>query len=110
VPTPDEVGVASFVDQHMATMRPKMRKDLLGFFGLVEHELPLGSGYTSRFTQLPPEAQDEVLTKLEASDRDLLRGAFQGVKCLVFMGYYRDPRTWGVLGYEGPWLTRGRAT
>jgi hypothetical protein len=72
--------------------------------------LPLGSGYTSRFTQLPPEAQDEVLTKLEASDRDLLRGAFQGVKCLVFMGYYRDPRTWGVLGYEGPWLTRGRAT
>jgi hypothetical protein len=110
VPSPDEVGVAAFVDEQIAAMRPKMRKDLLGFFGLVEHVLPLGSGYTSRFTQLAPDAQDAVLKKLEASERDLLRGAFQGVKCLVFMGYYRDPRTWSVLGYEGPWVSKGRAT
>jgi hypothetical protein len=110
VPTPDEVGVAEFVDAHIATMRPKMRKDLLGFFGLVEHVLPLSSGYVSRFTQLPADAQDDVLRALEASNRDLLRGAFQGVKSLVFMGYYRDPRTWTVLGYEGPWVAKGRAT
>jgi len=24
----------------------------------------------------------------------------------VMMGYYRDPRTWGVLGYDGPLMNR----
>jgi hypothetical protein len=24
------------------------------------------------------------------------------VKAALFMGYYRDPRTWSILGYEGP--------
>ena len=37
---------------------------------------------------------------------DLLRGAFDGLKSLVFMGYYRDPRTWRILGYDGPRVNR----
>ncbi|MBL8609283.1 MAG: hypothetical protein JNL38_18280 [Myxococcales bacterium] len=37
---------------------------------------------------------------------DLLRGGFAGLKSLIFMGYYRDPRTWAILGYDGPRVGR----
>ena len=46
------------------------------------------------------------LAALEASSQDLLRGGFTGLKSLVFMGYYRDARTWKVLAYDGPLVGR----
>ncbi len=106
VPTPDDVGVAAFVDRYVATMPAALRRDLLSLFGVVEHVLPVLSKKSSRFTRLAPDEQDAVLAKMEASDQDLLRGAFAGVKSLLFMGYYRDPRTWKILGYEGPFVNR----
>lgn len=106
VPSADDVDVAGFVDRYVASMPSALRRDLLRLFGVVEHVLPVLSKKTSRFTKLSAAEQDEVLSKMEASDQDLLRGAFAGVKSLLFMGYYRDPRTWKVLGYEGPFVGR----
>jgi hypothetical protein len=83
-----------------------VRRDLLRALAFVEHLAPLGVGLTSRFTRLPPEDQDRVLASLESNAQDLLRGAFDGLKSLVFMGYYRDPRTWAILRYDGPLLNR----
>jgi hypothetical protein len=56
----------------------------------------------SRFTRLLPADQDKVLAAMESSDSPLLRAGFEGLKALVFMGYYRDARTWKVLAYDGP--------
>jgi hypothetical protein len=47
-----------------------------------------------------------VLASLEASSSDLLRAGFDGLKSLVFFGYYRDPRAWRLLGYDGPLVRR----
>ena len=47
-----------------------------------------------------------MLAAIEASSSDLLRAGFDGLKSLVFMGYYRDARTWGILGYDGPLVGR----
>jgi hypothetical protein len=102
VPTADDVGVTAFVDQYVAAMAAPLRRDLMGLLGFIEHVAPLGKGFSSRFSRLPPERQDAVLASLEAHDQGMLRGAFAAVKALVFMGYYRDPRTWLVLGYTGP--------
>ncbi len=104
LPSADELDVAGFIDQRVAAMRPKVRGDLLSCIGIVEHVSPLAKGYTRRFTNLAPEDQDAVLASLEASDSSLMRCGFEGLKALCFMGYYRDPRTWAVLGYEGPWV------
>jgi hypothetical protein len=106
IPTPDEVDVAGFIDGYVAAMPPALRRDLLRGFAYVEHVAPLGLGHLSRFTRLPPEEQDEVLASLETSDLELLRGTFEAIKSLVFMGYYRDARTWKILGYEGPLIHR----
>jgi len=105
IPTPDEVDVAGFVDRFVAGMAPGVRRDLGRLFTYVEHLAPLRAGLRRRFTDLDPAHQDRVLAALESADEDLLRGGFEGVKALVFMGYYRDPRTWSIVGYDGPtWM------
>lgn len=105
-PSPREVEVALFVDGFVADASPAIRRDLLAAFGALEHAFPPLAGEVSRFTALPPDRQDRVLAAMESSSIDLVRGAFHGLKSLVMMGYYRDPRTWGVLGYDGPLVGR----
>ena len=106
IPTADATDVAGFVDGYVAGMPPPLRRDLLRAFAFVEHLAPVAVGCGSRFTRLSPADQDRVLASLESSSQDLLRGAFEGLKALVFMGYYRDARTWKILGYEGPLVHR----
>lgn len=104
--SPDDVDVVGFVDAYAAKMPARMRRDLGRMFRYVEQVAPMGAGFSSRFTKLKPTDQDLVLSSLESSKQDLLRGGFEGIKALVFMGYYRDPRTWAILGYEGPLVNR----
>jgi hypothetical protein len=106
VPSPDEVDVAGFVDGYVAGMPPALRRDLFRAFAMLEHAAPLAVGCASRFSRLGPVDQDRVLASLESSPVDLLRGAFDGLKSLALMGYYRDPRTWRILRYDGPIVNR----
>jgi Gluconate 2-dehydrogenase subunit 3 len=102
VVTPDETDVAGFVDGYVAKMPARMARDLGRFLGVIEQLAPAGIGKASRFTRLDEADQDRVLASLAKHSSELLRGGFEGVKALLFMGYYRDARTWGILGYEGP--------
>jgi hypothetical protein len=104
VPSPDEVGVAEFIDGYLVEMRPALRRDCLRLLRYVEQLAPFGSGFAGRFTELSPSEQDEVLAGLEASRFDQLRAGFQALKSLVMMGYYRDDRTFSILGYGGPFV------
>lgn len=104
IPSPEDVDVAGFVDDYAARMSPPMRRDLSRALLYLEQLAPVAVGLTARFTHLDAEGQDRALRGLEASPLPLLRGAFAGLKSLVFMGYYRDPRTWRILGYDGPWV------
>ncbi|MGO9835560.1 MAG: gluconate 2-dehydrogenase subunit 3 family protein [Polyangiaceae bacterium] len=106
IPSPDSLGIAAFVDTWIARLPTRMQRDLGRFLAYLEHVAPLGVGFASRFTRLGPEAQDRVLASVERSSQDLLRAGFDGLKALVFIGYYRDARTWGLLGYDGPLVAR----
>lgn len=105
-PTPREVEVALFVDAFVAESAPEVQRDLHAAFGALEHAFPALAGEVHRFTALSAERQDAVLVAMERSSIGLVRGAFHGLKSLVMMGYYRDPRTWGVLDYDGPFVAR----
>jgi hypothetical protein len=102
IPSADELDVAGFADRWIARMPAAVRRDLGRFLAYLEHLAPVGSGYASRFTRLAPADQDRVLAGVEASSNDQLRAGFEGLKSLVFMGYYRDARSWRVIGYDGP--------
>ena len=106
VPTSDDTDVAGFIDVYASRLPRDMQRDLLRFFAFLEHMAPLALKLGSRFSRLAPEDQDRVLASLEKADTPLLRAGFEGLKSLVFMGYYRDPRTWKILDYAGPWVNR----
>lgn len=106
IPSPDELDVAGFVDAWISHMSPSMRRDFGRFLAYLEHVAPFGGGFASRFTRLRPLEQDRVLGHVEGSSNGLLRAGFDGLKSLVFMGYYRNPRTWRLIGYDGPWVAR----
>jgi len=106
IPTADDTDVAGFIDAYVAKMPKGTRRDLLRFFAYLEHMAPLGLKLGSRFTRLSAIDQDRVLTSLETSDTPLLRAGFEGLKALIFMGYYRDPRTWRIANYAGPRVNR----
>jgi hypothetical protein len=106
IPSADEAEVASFADTWMTHLPEKPRQDLARFLAYVEHLAPIRAGFGSRFTRLPPADQDRVLAAIETSSSDLLRAGFDGLRSLVFLGYYRDPRTWKVIGYDGPLVGR----
>jgi hypothetical protein len=106
IPVADDLDVAEFVDAWVSKMPARVRRDLGRFLAYLEHVAPLGVGLSSRFTRLGPDDQDRVLASVEASSHELLRAGFDGLKSLVFIGYYRDARTWGMLGYDGPLVGR----
>jgi Gluconate 2-dehydrogenase subunit 3 len=101
-PSPDDVGVAEFVDAYLVEMRPAVRRDFLRMLRFTEQLAPLGSGLLGRFSDLSADDQDGVLARLESSRIGQLRAGFQALKSLVMMGYYRDPRTFRMLQYAGP--------
>jgi hypothetical protein len=106
IPTADETEAAAFADAWVARLPPNQRRDLGRFLAYLEHLAPMRAGLTSRFTRLPPTEQDRVLEAIEGSSSDLLRAGFDGLRSLVFLGYYRDARTWKILGYDGPLVGR----
>jgi hypothetical protein len=106
IPSADELDVAGFVDGWVFRLPARVQRDLGRFLAFVEHLAPLGVGFGSRFTRLGPSQQDSVLSSLESSSSDLLRAGFDGLRSLVFMGYYRDARTWGIVSYDGPLVNR----
>ncbi|MGH7270881.1 MAG: gluconate 2-dehydrogenase subunit 3 family protein, partial [Polyangiaceae bacterium] len=109
IPSADTLDVARFVDGWMARMPERARRDFGRFLLVVEYAAPLRLGFASRFTRLSPARQDEVLAALEASWSDLLRAGFQGLKSLVYLGFYSDRRSWSVIGYDGPRVGRPAA-
>lgn len=106
VPTADAIDVAGFVDGWLVRLPKHTGRDLRRFLAYLEHVAPLRVGSLTRFTRLSAATQDRVLASLEASPNDLLRAGFDGLRSLVFLGYYSDPRTWQILGYDGPLVGR----
>lgn len=105
-PTPADLDVVGFVDRYVGTLPGDLRRDLLRLVAYLEHGAPLAAGHASRFTKLDAASQDQVLESLQSSRVGLLQGGFDAFRCLIFMAYYRDPSTWAIPGYDGPWVDR----
>jgi hypothetical protein len=95
-PSPDELEVALHADDYLRKVPEALTADVRSLLHLFEH------AHLTRFTRLSAEAQDEVLRAWQTSGLALKRQGFQALRTLCFMGYYRDARTWPMLGYTGP--------
>jgi len=107
VPTSDDTQVALFVDGYLARLDDGLRSDVKALLQLVEH-----GGFfrlrAKRFTQMAPDEQDAMLADWEQSRLAVRRQGFQALKTMCLLGYWRDDRTWPMLGYTGPMVKRPR--
>ncbi len=102
VPEVDGLVVAANVDRFLVVMAPAAQAEIHQLMGLVEHgTTPLGL-WGHRFTNLPKDAREAFLLSLGARG-GLLAQAFRGLRDLVLLGTWQEPKLWPALGYKGPW-------
>ncbi|MBT3220165.1 MAG: pyridoxal-phosphate dependent enzyme [Proteobacteria bacterium] len=100
-PTVEEVTVN--VDRYLVGMPQPMLTEIHGLFGLLEHGTPMGCSIT-RLTRLTPAARLEFFEKLNGGPF-LIRCAVRGIRDLLMIGQYQDPRSWPATGYTGPMVS-----
>jgi hypothetical protein len=97
----DAAGWSRFlaiVDGALQEREPAVRRQFGVFLGVLRWAPAVR--YGRRFDGLRAERQDAVLRWFEDCPVSLLRKGFWGLKAMVFMGYYGQPETNGLIGYR----------
>ena len=97
----DRAGEGRFfaiIDRALQDREPAVRRQFASFLGVLRWAPLLR--YGAPFDRLAPERRDAVLRWFEDCPLRLLRSGFWGVKAMVFMGYYGQPETHRLIGYE----------
>jgi hypothetical protein len=106
-PQGDAFAIAHWIDDYLASMDPAMQRDVSALLQLLEHGSSMFRLGATRFTRMSSEERDETLQDWSDSRLAVRRQGFQGLRALAFLGYYRDDRTFAMLGYPGPMVPRG---
>jgi hypothetical protein len=101
-------GTLATIDRLCAGLAPELTAPLPWLLRLVEWGPWIFEATPSRFSLLPPEAQDASLRGWSTSRLELRRAGFQALRNLACLGYWSQPETWPLIGYRGP-LVAGRA-
>jgi hypothetical protein len=102
VPSARELKVAQWIDGYLSRQPRWVQKDFVLLLNALEHSGPALNFVFSRFTRMTAQQQDAVLDSWSRSRLSLRKQGFGAVKGLCVMAYYRHPRSWDVLGYDGP--------
>jgi hypothetical protein len=105
-PEPQQIDVATNVDAVVAAWDTEAQGQLRTILRVFEHGTYLFDLRRKRFTRLAAAAQDQYLAGWMNSTLGVRRVVFRALKLLVAAGFYREPRAWTRIGYDGPWLGR----
>ena len=95
------------IDALCASLDPAATAPLPALLRLVEWGPLLFDVRLARFTSLEPDAQDDHLRGWMTSRFGVRRMGFMALRNLAFLGYWSQPETWALVGYQGPLLRRG---
>lgn len=107
---PDHIDVAANVDSLVVEWDAEAQGQLRTMLRVFEHGTYLFDLRRKRFTRLTAAKQDEYLAGWMNSTLGVRRIVFRALKLLVAAGFYREPRAWTPIGYDGPWIGRVAAT
>lgn len=95
------------IDALCASLDPTLTEPLPVLLQLVEWSPVLFQLRFARFTNLPPEEQDDCLRDWMTSRLELRRIGFAALKNLSMLGWYSQEASWASVGYAGPLIGRG---
>ncbi len=107
---PDHIDVGANVDSLVVEWDAEALGQLRTMLRVFEHGTYLFDLRRKRFTRLTAAKQDEYLAGWMNSTLGVRRVVFRALKLLVASGFYREPRAWAPIGYDGPWIGRVDAT
>lgn len=99
----------STIDALCAGLDPVLVEPLPLALRLVEWGPLLFELSFSRFSKLSAEAKDASLRGWMQSRFEVRRMAFHALRNLAFLGYWSQPETWPLVGYQGPLLVAARS-
>ncbi len=102
----DQIDVGANVDTLVAAWDSEAQGQLRTMLRVFEHGTYLFDLRRKRFTRLTAAEQDQYLAGWMNSTLGVRRVVFRALKLLVATGFYREPRAWTRIGYDGPWLGR----
>lgn len=101
VETLDDAATEEFfaiLETALAERPPAMRRQFALFLRVIQ-VLSIATRLRT-FGRLGPESRDRLLASIERSPIPILRKGFWGLKTLLAMGFYTQPRFHASLGYQ----------
>ena len=97
------VDVVARIDEELYAQPPALREDLKAAIQLLEHAPPV-VGVLHRLSALPVDERARVFQRLMERGPAVVVQCAVSLKQLSSLAYYADPRVWGAIGYDGPWM------
>ena len=103
-PAASELQIAEQIDSILNTADTFVQSEMKQVLQLIENALlgTLFDGHYKTFTQSTPEEQDKLLLSWQHSSLSLRRSAFKALNSLCGAAYYANPKTYSLVGYDGP--------
>ncbi len=101
-----DIATIATIDALCAGLPPAVSEPLPLALRLFEYGPFLFDLSFARFTRMSDAAQDTSLHGWMTSRFALRRLAFTGLRNLCMLGYYSQPETWPLIGYQGPLIGR----
>jgi hypothetical protein len=103
-PAVRETGSIQVIDRICAGLDPGVSGVLPNLLRLVEWGPLLFDFTPTRFSKMSDAEKDASLRAWMTSRLDLRRRAFYALRNLSYLGYYSQDATWGLIGYQGPFV------
>ena len=98
---PSAVPVIANIDAMLGLMQASTREDVLVLFDLFEYS-SIFSTELARFSQLDNIEARNYIEACQSSSLFIQRAVVTAIKKFIYIGYWRDEKTWGPIEFDGP--------
>lgn len=101
LPSLQQVPVLQTIDAMIGLLSPAVRKELGAGLALFDHAALVSGWHGKRFVDLDDEAVRDYFERW-AHGNSIQKALATVVKKFVYVAYWRDPRTWPAIEFDGP--------
>lgn len=101
LPAVSEIPVLETIDSMIGMLAPGVRKELAAGLTLFDHGALVSGWHGKRFVDLDDEAVHDYFERWSRGNT-IQKALATVVKKFVYVAYWRDPRTWPAIEFDGP--------